>query len=43
VEARAHRRSGPGDLARENEIGWACELRWVTVVLLEHWIGGGKQ
>jgi hypothetical protein len=28
VEARAHRRCGPGDLARENEIGRVCELQW---------------
>jgi hypothetical protein len=42
AEARAHRRSGPGDLARENKIGWACELQWVTAVLLEYWIGGGR-
>jgi hypothetical protein len=36
AEARAHRRCGPGDLARENKIGQACELQWVAVVLLEH-------
>jgi hypothetical protein len=43
AEARAHRRSGPGDLARENEIGRACEFQWVTAVLLEQWIGGGRR
>jgi hypothetical protein len=43
VEARAHRRCGPGDLALENEIGRACELQWVAVVLLELWIRGGKR
>jgi hypothetical protein len=43
AEARAHRRCGPGDLVWENEIGWACELQWVAVVLLEHWIRGGKR
>jgi hypothetical protein len=43
AEARAHGRSGPGDLARENEIGWACELQWVVVVLLEYLIGGGRR
>jgi hypothetical protein len=32
VEARPHRRCGPGDLAWEIEIGWACELQWVTAV-----------
>jgi hypothetical protein len=36
AEARAHRRCGPGDLVQENKIGRACELQWVTVVLLEH-------
>jgi hypothetical protein len=43
AEARAHRRSGPGDLVRENEIGQVCELQWVAAVLLEHWIGGGNR
>jgi hypothetical protein len=43
AEARAHWRSGPDDLAWENEIGRACELEWVTAVLLEHWIEGGKR
>jgi hypothetical protein len=43
AEARAHRHSGSGDLARENEIGQACELQWVAAVLLEHWIGGGRR
>jgi hypothetical protein len=43
VEARVHRRSGPGDLAWENEIGRACEHQWVVVVLLEQWIGGGRR
>jgi hypothetical protein len=36
VEARAHRHYGPGNLAWENEIGRACELQWVTGMLLEH-------
>jgi hypothetical protein len=28
---------------RESGIGWVCELQWVAVVLLEHWIAGGKR
>jgi hypothetical protein len=40
--ARAHRRRGPSGLARENEIGRACELQWVAAVLLEHWIRDGR-
>jgi hypothetical protein len=43
TEARAHRRCGPVDLAWENKIGQACELQWVAVVLLEHWIRGEKR
>jgi hypothetical protein len=43
AEARAHRRSGPVDLAWETEIGWAGEHQWVAAMLLEHWIGGGKR
>jgi hypothetical protein len=43
AKARAHRRSGPVNLVRENEIGQACELQWVAAVLLEHWIEGGKR
>jgi hypothetical protein len=43
AEVRAHRRCGPVVLVQENEIGRACELQWVAVVLLEHWIGDGER
>jgi hypothetical protein len=28
---------------QESKIGQVCELQWVVLVLLEHWIGGGKR
>jgi hypothetical protein len=40
---RAHRRSGPVDLAWETKIGWACEHQWVAAMLLEYWIEGGRR
>jgi hypothetical protein len=43
AEARAHRRSGPVDLARESEIGWACEHQWLAAMLLEYWIEDGER
>jgi hypothetical protein len=43
AEARAPRRSGPGDLVRESAIERVCEHQWVAAVLLEHWIKGGKR
>jgi hypothetical protein len=43
AEARARRRSGPVDLARETEIGWACEHQWVAAMLLEYWVEGGER
>jgi hypothetical protein len=30
-------------LTREREIEWAYDHQWVVVVLLEHWIGGGRR
>jgi hypothetical protein len=41
AEARAHRRSGPVDLAQDSKIGWAWEHQWLAAMLLEYWIEGG--